>query len=170
MSLAPSARWPSRNCVAWLASHGLQQLEAGQPCPVGRRRRQIAAVTQAEAVPTGQLTRPKIQRLKIPLMRARALQEGAYSVIYALNRHDVSYPYPTTQMNRQAAFRQHSDSTLSAVNQNYRRRARCTYSTPNFGEVHLEGAFDHRNLPIAASSSDGPGGGRYGYMPDHSRP
>jgi hypothetical protein len=52
------------------------------------------------AVPAGQLVAPKVERLKIPFVRARAFQEGAYTALEALNKHYVNHPLPTAQGDR----------------------------------------------------------------------
>lgn len=97
------------------------------------------------AVPAGQLANAKIKGLEIPLVRARTLQEGAYTALEAPDSYDVRYPRATAQEHCQARLSQHGDSSHIPIVK-YKLRLAAGLRHPNqLGQVHLEGIFENRH-------------------------
>ena len=93
----------------------------------------------------GQLIAPEIEGLEIPLVRARTLQEGAYTALEALNGHDVHHPLPTAQGDRQARLRKHSDSPDDPIIKHDTAVACRLYGTHQLRQVQLERIFENRH-------------------------
>lgn len=71
--VGPMLSWPSHRCEKFVPMHSPLQFETLVSHPFLLRRGQIAQIPQRMAMSARQLVRAEVQRLKIPLMCARAL-------------------------------------------------------------------------------------------------